>query len=355
MGGMDARALSTGRGAVIGTGSPFYDRVPSRNLKVLLAPGGFLAPLLARRERDGIELEPHLRPRNQVHLYCGLTCLVKCRPGRNGKVRFESHHDYAAQECADLLFRQDRARQVRHGAYQRDVWTSDEPGFPDALDRFLGGVEIGARQKKEGSIQARWAQIREPWIVFDREAALGYPSIQERQRFMSKAIYPHVEEARKRLHALARSRQSLPGRRQSWRIPPTSKVRLKLDALAVDAQGNLILLEIKDASGAAAEIYYSPFQLLQNVWEWHQALGSVRQSVQNLLDARVELGLSPGGVARFTGGLRAAIGFGDDERSDEVRRRYSEVLDIVNAPLPPDVSLIETWILKDRQPVRSIR
>ena len=78
----------------------------------------------------------------------------------------------------------------------------------------------------------------------------------------------------------------------------------------------------------------------------------MRESVQNLLDARVELCLSPEGVARITGGLRAAVGFGDDERSDEMRRRYSEVLGIVNSLLPPNVSSIETWILKDRQPVR---
>ncbi len=352
MGGMDARTLSAGRSAVIGTGAPCYDRVPSRVLKSLLASGGFLAPLLAKRERDGIELEPQLRPGDQVHLYCGLTCLVKCGPRRNGKVWVESHDQNAAQECANSLFRQVRAKQVGRGAYWRDAWTVDEPGFPEALERFLDGVKIGVRQQKERSIQARWARIWEPWIVFDKEAALSYPSIQERRRLMSEAFHPHVEEARNRLRALVRSRQSLANRRQRWQIPPASKVRLKLDALAVDAEGNLVLLEIKDASGSSAEIYYSPFQLLQNIWEWHQALGSVRESVQNLLDARVELCLSPEGVARITGGLRAAVGFGDDERSDEMRRRYSEVLGIVNSLLPPNVSSIETWILKDRQPVR---
>ena len=337
MGGMDAQALSAGRSAVIGTDSPRYDRVPSGVLKELLAPGGFLAPLLAKRARDGIELEPHLRPGDQAHLYCGLTCLVKCGPSRGGSVCIKSPRTYAEQDCAGQLIRPERPTLVDRDAYLRDLWSLDEPGFARALDAFLGGVEVDPRQKKEGLIQARWARTGGPWIVFDKEAALSYPSIEERRRLMSEAFHPYVEEARNRLHALARTRQSLPNRRQRWQIPPAPKARLKLDALAVDPEGNLVLLEIKDASSSSAEVYYSPFQLLQNVWEWHQALSSVRKSVQDLLDARVKLGLTPGGVARITGGLRAAVGFGDDERRDEMRRRYSEVLGIVNSLLPPGV------------------
>ena len=112
-----------------------------------------------------------------------------------------------------------------------------------------------------------------------------------------------------------------------------------------------VLLEIKDASGSASEIYYAPFQLLQNVWEWKRALPAVRGSLQRLLDARVELGLTPGGVPRITGGVRAAIGFGADERSERVRSRYSEVLGIVNAQLPPGVSSIETWAFVNGEPI----
>ena len=64
------------------------------------------------------------------------------------------------------------------------------------------------------------------------------------------------------------------------------------------------------------------------------------------------LGLTRGGVSRIVGGIRAAVGFGEDERSEPVRHRYSEVLGIVNALLPPGDSPIETWILKGGQPVR---
>ena len=107
----------------------------------------------------------------------------------------------------------------------------------------------------------------------------------ERGRQLSGAFRPSVDDARGELSALALSRRSLPARRDRWRMPPNPKDRLKLDQLAVDPAGNLVLLELKDASGSSSEVYYAPFQLLQNAWEWHQALNGVRRSLQDLLDA----------------------------------------------------------------------
>ena len=331
---------------------PSYKRAPSRVLQRLLAAGGFLAPLLDRRKHSGIDLEVHLRPGNQVHLYCGLTCLVKSGASRNGAIWVESHDEYAAQQCADSLFRPGRARPVGGGAYRRDVWSVDEAGFPEALDRFLDDVKVGSRQTKEGAVQARWSKIETPWIVFDKEAALSYPSMEERSRQLAEAFHPAVDEARDQLRTLALARRSLSNSRHHWEKPPEPKSRLKLDALAVDPEGNLVLLEVKDASGSEGEVYYSPFQILQNVWEWHYALNAVRASLQSLLDARVALGLTPDSVPRISGGLRAAIGFGADERREEVRSRYLEVLGIVNALLPQGVSSIETWALANGKPVR---
>ncbi len=47
------------------------------------------------------------------------------------------------------------------------------------------------------------------------------------------------------------------------------------------------------------------------------------------------------------------MGFGADRRSAEVKRRYAEVLRIVNQHLPPEVPPIETWIIEqDAAPVQ---
>ena len=117
----------------------------------------------------------------------------------------------------------------------------------------------------------------------------------------------------------------------------------EIDQIAVDPQGRLVIVELKDAS--ASKVYYAPLQLLQYVWEWRSALDAVRDSLQRLLDARVALGLTPVNVPRITGGIRAAIGLGDDGRSEEVKHRYERVLGVVNAHLPSGIPPIETWKL----------
>lgn len=332
--------------------APSYNRTPSPVLRQLLVADGFLAPLLRQQTTNGIEIEVQFRSGDEVHLYCGLTCIVKCRRDGNSLIQVESHRTYACRSCANSLFRPASRRVDKRGTYVSDVWPVGDPAFAPALETFLDGVTVGERQTKEGSIQARWSSVTAPWIVFDKEAQLAYPSKPERARQLSEAFRPSVEAARNELYLLAQSRRALPNRRDHWALPPKGKTRLKIDQLAVDSAGNLVLLESKDASGSASEVYYAPYQILQNVWEWQRALPAVRNSVQELLEARVGLGLTPGGVPRITGGVRAAIGFGADERSERVRSRYSEVLGIVNAQLPPGVSSIETWAFVNGEPIR---
>ena len=332
--------------------SPSYDRAPSLQLRKLLAPGGYLAPLRAERTLGGVDLEVHLRRLDEVHVYCGLTRLVTSGPGARGKVWVKTHKTYARQSCARLLIRPGRAMKVDQGNYHRDEWAVGEPGFAQALDVFLGNVRVDERQRKEGAIQATWAQFGDPWVAFDKEAVLGYPSEKARARRLLEAFDPSVDEARKHLCALAETRRALPSWRDHWAMPPQQKTRLELDQLAVDSSGNLVLVEIKEASASAQTVYYAPFQLLQNVWEWHRALHTVRSSVQELLDARMGLGLSPLNVPPITGTLRAVIAFGDDTRSTEVKRRYREVLRIADRFLPADVTPIETWCLNGGEPVQ---
>ena len=247
--------------------SPSYDRAPSPHLRQLLAPGGYLSPLRAERTLGGVDLEVHLRRCDEVHVYCGLTRLVTIGPSTRGKVKVKTHKTYATQSCARLLIRPGRAMKADRGNYHRDEWAVGEPGFAQALDVFLGSVRVDERQRKEGAIQATWAQIGDPWVAFDKEVVLGYPSEKVRTRQLLEAFEPSVDEAREHLCALAEARRALPSRRDHWAMPPQQKTRLELDQLAVDSSGNLVLVEIKDTSSSAETIYYAPFQLLQNVWE----------------------------------------------------------------------------------------
>ena len=325
---------------VSGRGGPTYDRVPGPEMQALLRKGGFLAPLLAPRAIDGVELEAHLRPGDEVHVCCGLTCLVKARPDGEDSVWVETHATYAGQPCAEGLFRPGRRWPTDKGKYMRDVWTVGDVGFRGALDVFLAKVDVAPRQKKEGAVQARWSRVGAPWIPFDKEVALSYPSVAEQRRHLAAVFRQSVEVAREELTALAVQ--------DHWSLPRTPKYRLKLDQIAVDPTGNLVLLEVKDAvSATASEVYYAPFQILQNVWEWHCALDALRDSVQELHDVRVKLDMTPSGAPPMTGGIRPVVGFGDDRRSLKVRERYAEALRIAKAHLPRAVPAIETWMLAD--------
>ena len=190
-------------------GGAFYERLPSRQLRRFLAPDGMLAPLLATRMVADVGLELHLRRGDEVHLYCGLTCLVKCGPDGRGSVWFESHGTYACQPCARRLFRPERSGRVGRGDRFRCAWTVGEHGLGEALDSFLAGVWVDPRQTREGAVQDRWSRIREPWIAIDKEAALAYPSMAERRRHLSEVFRATVDEARSELRALALSRRSL--------------------------------------------------------------------------------------------------------------------------------------------------
>ena len=303
------------------TPTPVYDRAPSQELQELLLPGGFLAPLveLAGRQVSGHYHDVQLRTKDEVHVYRGHTRLVSAGRLPDGGLNLTAHSAYTKQPGARDFLRK---------------WQANETGFNDALSHYLSAVKVNQSFiLGEAKIQEQWSLVREPWIPFDREGVLG-------GSHNKGADFPAIREANSDLDALARS--------SGW--PLTKATGMSIDQLAIDPQGHLVLLELKDASKTPSEIYYSPFQLLQYVWEWHDALEAVRNHLQAVINARVAVGLTPPSVPPLTGGIRAAIGFGPDLRSAEVKRRYAIVLEVVNRHLPEGVQPIETWALTDTGP-----
>ena len=293
---------------------PLYDRAPSPELQSLLSPGGFLAPLVDLQGEDiaGHFHDVHFRVNDEVHVYRGLTRLVTVSRNVNGEVRLTAHATYQSQACARGLFR---------------LWRVDEPGLGEELLHYLRAVKASpSRVVGEGLVQEQWARVNAPWTPFDREGTLAGPH----QMGMD---FPRVQSALSRLTDLARS--------SGWAAPGGRGTNI--DQLAVDPEGRLVLLELKDASKRAAEVYYAPFQLLQYVWEWHAVLEEVWEDLQALISARVVAGLSPPGTGPLTGGIRAAVGFGADGRSPRVKQRYGAVLEVVNQHLPEGVGPVEAW------------
>ena len=303
--------------------SPKFERVPSDELMRLLCPGGFLEPLVSLAERcvSRSRLDVHLRANDEVQVYCGLSRILNVRRNKNGTVRFSAHPAYRKQDCANALIRR---------------WHTDEKGaFRRVLDAYIDGVEVAKRNTAgEGDVQSMWSHAPVPWVPFDREAVLDY---RPADASGTARAFEQVERARAELKDIARC--------QGWAMPPDSC--REIDHLAVDPEGRLVLAELKDATRGSSSVYYTPFQLLQYVWEWHSALESVRSGLQDLINARVALGLTLGPVPQLTGGVRPVVCLGRDGRSDEVRDRYDRVLEVANRHLPPSVTAIETWAFED--------
>ena len=295
-----------------------YERTPSAELRDLLAPGGFLSPV-CDLHRDG-ELDVHFRGGDIIHAYCGLTRLFDLeRKRRGGTLTVSADRKHMQYDLERAFF---------------GDWKPHSDGFKEAMDNYLGRVKVGSRHtSKEGAVQMKWSRVTEPWIPFDREVRLKYRSEEHRQKAKK---FDAVKEAYRELYERAD--------RGGWAKP--TKTASKLDQLAVSPDGRLVLVELKDAEkGQSKEIFYSPFQLLQYVWEWHGALennASLLKQVQSLLDVRVELGLTAPATT-IAGCIRAAVCFGRDGRSDKVKRRYCRVLQICNSHLPDGVAPIETW------------
>lgn len=303
------------------TSSPVYNRAPSEEIKKLLLPDGFLSPLvgLAGQKIAGHYHDVHFRVNDEVHVYRGHTRLVNASWVSSNEVRTTAHSSYLIQPCAQGFFR---------------LWPVGELGFKDALDRYLNNVPVRPDLVRgEAAIQEQWSQVNYPWVPFDREGVLGGPHAMGRD-------LPQVQTTLAQLDDLARS--------NDWDTPETKGN--VIDRLAVDERGRLVILELKDGSKSNSDVYYSPFQLLQYVWEWYSALETVRSGLQAVIDARKEVGLTSSDVPTLTGGIRAAIGFGFDTPRSDTKLRYEKVLEVVNRHLPDGVCQVETWAFNDSGP-----
>ena len=306
-----------------------YDRSPSPELFKLLWNGGLLEPLLAlpKRVTNGFTHDVHFRRNDEVCVYRGMARVLVAQLISDGVVNISAHRRYAAQSCARGLF---------------GIWKVGEPGFGRELDTYLSCVEVGPNWTHgEGAIQMQWSQVRDPWVPFDREAALGYESTAHRQE---ARVFPQVQEAQAKLESVYRESLSEVESGRRWEEPPVRRQRDELDQLAVDSDGRLVLVELKDAaSHDTGALYYAPFQLLRYVWVWNSALDAVRGGLQTLITVREALGLAAPDGYRLSGGVRAVVAFGCDTRSESVRDRYRRVLKVADQHLPPDVGGIETW------------
>lgn len=308
-----------------------YKRAPSDKLLKLLMPGGELSWLveLGNKPFSNHQHDAHFRSGDEVHIYRGRTMIFGIQRLKSGGIKVPGTiHETYEKQLGDMgLCR---------------TWNAGDPKLPELLRHYLHKVKVRPSWVTgEGAIQIQWSRVGiYPWAPFDREAVL-------------KGLDPKSPDPR--MVALARIAINIEGAKGEWDElkQSTKSSGGEADQLAVDENGRLVLLELKDGSKRDREVYYAPFQLLQYVWEWHKALRntpSLRKDLQALIDSRKKVGLTHKDASKLTGGIRAAVGFGDDIPSARTKERYKKVLKIVNGHLPPGVPPIETWAWSEDGP-----
>jgi len=196
-----------------------FARAPGGDLQQALK--GPLASLLLPRSVAGLALDPQLREGNCLMLYCGLTRVLVATL-RNSVVSLTAHKTYRDQPCAAGVLRK---------------WQVGAVGFDRAVNDYLARVVVGPSQVRgEGAVQTEWAALDDPWICVDREARIGG----------GLSASQAVEDATQAVRALD----------PTWARVSEPKSANKLDQLAVDPEGRLVLVELKD--GGASNLYYVP-------------------------------------------------------------------------------------------------
>ena len=312
------RPRPTDEGQGMPKSKPLYSRAPSPELVALLKPGKILSLLtnkaLSVKALDTC-VDVHFRSNDCIHVYCGLTRVIDLRL-KDQRLKLTAHHTYKKQGWEGFF----------------GCWPGNDPSLARELRNYLDRVVVNCRYvKAEGSVQLVWARVTEPWIPFDREVRLEN---------WDHSPTGEVNDAYRELKEIYREHSDKKGG-DRWAKP--EKTAVKIDQLAIDPDGHLVLLELKSEK---TREYFAPFQLLQYVWQWYNALQDspkLLEQINGLIKARVEVGLMPRPKASLTPQIRAAVCLGRDERSPKVKKRYGIVLDIVNKHRPCGVPPFETW------------
>lgn len=312
-----------------------FDRAPPAGLRDLLSPGGWLAPVLAprpvRTPSGPLPTQVQFRPNGEAMVYCGSARLLKLSVDGQ-RVTFSADEFYERQAAGRALFR---------------TWTVGAPGLPAALDAWFAGAKPSRTQVcGEGRVQALWHALDAPWRTVDHEAGLQYPSTTVRlEALQFDAVDAATDQVRR--HAVS-------ARPRAWSPDlPEPRDKNTRDQLAVDPDGALVVIELKRGDASKRQsVYYAPLQLLRYLHEDAAHRSTLLTGLQDVIDAKVALGLLPDDLPRLSGAVRPVVAWGDQPPSAEVTRRTAVVVDLVQTHLPPDTAPMELWHLPDGRPAR---
>lgn len=223
-------------------------------------------------------------------IYAGLTKLLQIRVAGAG-LTVSATAAYARQPCAHDLV----------GTYpltEAGQITQRWPAYRDHVD-------VAARYvRREGILQATLVeryglgfQQGDDWCVVDREAVISYPNATQRRAYEA-TVNDELRPVRIRIEADVSIRTGKKLRHDFGR---------ELDLLAVTADGDLLLGEVKDGTDTAGT-YLSPLQLAGYLRMWRDlatsSYSTLHATINAMIDQRERIGLLGRNAPRLRHGFR---------------------------------------------------
>lgn len=255
-----------------------YDGRAPEPLMGALRPGGWAESLVEYGRSGQYSLDLQLRgyPKREhlASLYVGLTKVLDLCYVESKGFRLKAHPTY--KKAGTWNARWDNY--VRWGLSRND-WREVE----HYLERVI--PVVGDRFLNEGAVQSALSAFQSRRLtVIDREAAVSFSTESEKGRVTKELAQPILDAI-----------EPTPGDPDWWNGRPKS-LGGECDALAVDADGHLLVIDIKPSN--AATIPWAPVQLrhYRDLFaRWASTTTKASEIINGMLFQRADLGLIPHG------------------------------------------------------------
>jgi hypothetical protein len=217
-----------------------YDRRAPESLIEALAPDGLmheLVQLVLEDQTRGLDLQLRADPRRpyvgRATLYIGLTKVLDVEIGRTGKFKLTGQRGKSFADLDPSLFKSDWAKP--HHA----EWL--EPEWQEVMTYVRRAIECAPLPKvrKEGLLQAALNRASDrSFELVDREAVIAFSS-----ELKKDAVLEHLRQP------INSAIEDVRARHPEWARP--KKFGDELDAIAIDQDGRVLIVEAKHNSDTA--------------------------------------------------------------------------------------------------------
>lgn len=256
-----------------------YDRRAPEGLLNVLRPGGWAASLAEYGRSGQYALDLQLRGYSKkpaghwATLYAGLTKVLDLHFLPSKGFRLDVHKTYKAKAYGwNPDWEKYRSRGFDHAEWR-------------AVEDYLETVipKVDERYMVEGSVQSAVSGFQSRNLtVIDREVAVSFGSQREKERVTRELAGPLLA--------------ALDTAGPAWWNGRPAHLGGECDALAVDADGSLLAIEIKPAK-ASATIPWAPVQVRHYtnlLREWARSAPDAAEVINGMVEQRHELGLVQG-------------------------------------------------------------